>query len=541
MTAVASGHGYSHSEPRASKKRVAINPWAVAVVVSIATFMEVLDTSIANVAVPHIAGGTASTPEEATWVLTSYLVANAVVLPASGWLSTVIGRKRFYMTCVALFTISSFLCGIAPNLGMLIVCRVFQGIGGGGLAPSEQAILADTFEPKKRGMAFALYGVVVVVAPAIGPTFGGWITDNFNWRWIFFINVPIGLISLFFSHMVVQDPPDLVAERKKMLKHGLKIDYFGFGLLALGLGCLQVVLDKGQEDDWFGSTFICCTLGAAVFGLVFGLIWEFTVEHPILDTDLLKDRTFGVSVLVMFAIGLVLFGTTIALPLLAQTMLGYTAELAGLVITPGGLFVMCLMPVVGYMINHVAARYLVMIGLAIEALAIYHMTSFDLHVSFSTLVWARIYQASGLAFLFIPINTAAYANLPRDKSNDASALMNLARNMGGSVGISLVSTLITRRGQFHQTILAGHVIPTNPASQRMIHGMVATFTAHGGSALPFANLQARRMIYQMVQQQSQMLAYIDVFRLLALGCALMIPLLFLIKANKPGEGGGGGH
>ena len=517
MTAVAQSSGFSRREadlPRGGTT----NPWIVAVVVSIATFMEVLDTSIANVAVPHIAGGTASTPNEATWVLTSYLVANAVVLPASGWLSTVIGRKRFYMTCVALFTVSSFLCGIAPNLGVLIVFRVFQGIGGGGLAPSEQAILADTFEPRKRGMAFALYGVVVVVAPAVGPTLGGWITDSFSWRWIFFINVPIGLLSLFLSHMVVSDPPELQATRKRMLKKGLQIDYIGFGLLALGLGCLQIVLDKGQEDDWFGSTFVCWMIALASFGLILGIIWELNAGHPILDIPLLRDRTFAIAMIIMFAIGIILFGTTVMLPLFAQEMMGYTAELAGLVITPGGFFVMVLMPIVGFLINRVAARYLVMIGLIISSLGIYNMTRFDLNVSYSTLMWARVYQASGLAFLFVPINAAAYAGLPRSKSNDASAMMNLARNMGGSVGIALANTMLTRRTQYHQHVLAEHVSIYNPMVQRMLQGMSRTFSSHGGSSFPFATLQSRQMLYRLVQQQAAMLAYIDVFWLLAVGC-----------------------
>jgi DHA2 family multidrug resistance protein len=535
MSAIAS----ASAVPRDNIQRAPVNPWTVAVVVSVATFMEVLDTSIANVAVPHIAGGTASTPNEATWVLTSYLVANAVVLPASGWLSTVIGRKRFYMSCVALFTLSSFLCGIAPNLGILIVCRVMQGIGGGGLAPSEQAILADTFEPKKRGMAFALYGVVIVVAPAIGPTLGGWITDNFSWRWIFFINVPFGLLSLFFSHMVVEDPPALKRERHRRLREGLKIDFIGFGLLALGLGCLQVVLDKGQEDDWFGSSLICCMTALAVMGLVVGVIWELSVKQPVLDLPLMTDRTFAISMLVMFAIGVVLFGTTIMLPLFVQQLLGYTAEQAGLVITPGGFFVMALMPLVGFLVNHTAARYLVMIGMAMSALSIYHMTSFNLQVSYSTLMWARIYQASGLAFLFIPINTAAYSSLPKNKSNDASAMMNLARNLGGSVGISAANTLLTRRGQYHQSVLASHVTPFNPMVSRTMHGLSSTFSTHGGSAPADALLQGRRMIYQLVQQQAQMLAYIDVFWVLAVACACMIPIVLLMKKNKPGTGGMG--
>ena len=512
----------------------AINPWLVAVVVSIATFMEVLDTSIANVAVPHIAGGTASTVDEATWVLTSYLVANAVILPASGWLSTVFGRKRFYMTCVGLFTVSSFMCGIATSLPMLIVCRVFQGMGGGGLAPSEQSILADTFEPRKRGMAFALYGIVVVAAPAIGPTLGGWITDNYSWRWIFFINVPVGVLSLLLSHLVVHDPPRLETERKRRLKGGLKIDYIGFGLLALGLGCLQVVLDKGQEDDWFGSNFICLMIVLSVFGLTVGVLWELNVKQPVVELRLLGDRTFGVSNIVMFAVGIVLFGTTIVLPLFSQEMLGYTAERAGMALTPGGLAVMALMPIVGISVSRMPAKYLVMLGMAISSVAIYRMTYFDLQVDFHTLVLARIFQASGLAFLFVPINTAAYASLSREKSNDASAILNLSRNLGGSVGISLVNTMLARRGQYHQNVLISNVTPFNPAVKRMLDGTQGILGAHGGSSGSFSLHESQAMLYRTVQQQAQMLSYIDIFWLFAMGCGLMFFLPLLMQSNKPG-------
>ena len=533
MTAAAS----SPRQLSAENSQPQVNPWIVAVVVSIATFMEVLDTSIANVAVPHIAGGTASTNDEATWVLTSYLVANAVILPASGWLSTIIGRKRFYMGCVALFTISSFLCGIASSLPMLIVFRVFQGMGGGGLAPSEQSILADTFSPRQRGMAFALYGIVVVAAPAIGPTLGGWITDNYSWRWIFFINVPFGLISLALTHLVVHDPPGLVRERKRRLARGLRIDYVGFGLLALGLGCLQVVLDKGQEDDWFGSPFIVSMMIVSAMGLGFGIVWEFLEDQPILDLRMLSgDRTFAVSNLVMFAVGIVLFGTTIVIPLFAQEMLGYTAERAGMALTPGGLIVMALMPLVGFLLGKAPARYLVMLGMAISSWAIWRMTNFTLDLSFKELVIARILQASGLAFLFVPINTAAYASLKREKSNEASAILNLSRNLGGSVGISVVNTILARRSQFHQNTLAGHVTAFSPYVHRMMQGTSSLLSSHGGSSTPYSMIQATRMLYQTVLSQAQMLSYIDVFYVLSITCALLVPLPLLMKQNKVGAG-----
>ncbi|MDB5172885.1 MAG: Inner rane component of tripartite multidrug resistance system [Phycisphaerales bacterium] len=536
MTAVAS----PADAPRQTSSAAipGVNPWLVALVVSMATFMEVLDTSIANVSLPHIAGGLSATVDEATWVLTSYLVANAVVLPASGWLSTVFGRKRFYMTCVALFTISSLLCGMATSLPMLIFFRVLQGMGGGGLAPSEQSILADTFAPRQRGMAFALYGIAVVVAPAVGPTLGGWITDNFTWRWIFFINVPVGILSLVLSDLVVRDPPELTAQRHRRLKAGFKIDYIGFGLIALGLGCLQVVLDKGQEEDWFSSPFITAFAIASAFGLIVGSIWELRVEQPVVDLPMFKDRTFGIATLVMFAIGFILFGSTVALPLFMQQMLGYTAKLAGLAITPGGFAVMALMPLVGFLVGRVQAKYLVVFGLLISALALWHMTGFNLQVNFSTMVWARIFQAAGLAFLFVPINTAAYALIPPEKSNNASALLNLARNLGGSVGISVAQTLLARRTQFHQARLVNHVSVFSPATTRMLAGLSRALSPHTAFE---ATRKAQGMLFNIVQRQASMLAYIDVFLVLAIASAVMIPVVLLMKSNKPGQGGGAVH
>jgi DHA2 family multidrug resistance protein len=409
--------------------RPAINPWIIAITVTLATFMEVLDTSIANVALPHIAGGLSAGQDESTWVLTSYLVSNAIVLPLSGWLSSIMGRKNFYMSCVALFTVSSFLCGLAPNLSILIICRVLQGVGGGGLQPSEQAILADTFPPAKRGMAFAVYGIAVVTAPAIGPTLGGWITDNFTWRWIFFINIPVGIISILLSSRLIQDPPYL--KRRKLSE--THIDYIGLSFVALGLGTLQVVLDKGQRDDWFDSHFISLMTAIAVVSLIFVIIWEWKQKDPIIDLHLFRDRTFGVSNLLMFMLGFALLGSTLLLPLMMQTLLGYTAERAGLALMPGGLTIMLLLPLVGFLLSRYSPRWLLVFGLVVLSGSLFNMTRFDLQIPFSTTIFARMMQAVGMAFLFVPINTAAYAYLPRDKNNAASGLMNLARNIGGSV------------------------------------------------------------------------------------------------------------
>jgi MFS transporter, DHA2 family, multidrug resistance protein len=354
--------------------RPAVNPWIIAVTVTLATFMEVLDTSIANVALPHIAGSLSAGQDESTWVLTSYLVSNAIVLPLSGWLSSIVGRKNFYMGCVALFTVSSFMCGLAPNLATLIFFRVLQGVGGGGLQPSEQAILADTFPPAKRGMAFAVYGVAVVTAPAIGPTLGGWITDNFTWRWIFFINIPVGIISILLTSRLIEDPPYF--RRRKLSE--TKIDYIGLGFVALGLGTLQVVLDKGQRDDWFESHFITVFTIIAVASLIFVTFWEWHHKDPIIDLHLFRDRTFGISNFLMFMLGFALLGSTLLLPLFMQTLLGYTAEQAGLALMPGGLTIMILLPLVGFLLSRYSPRWLLVFGLVMLSTSLFHMTSFDL-------------------------------------------------------------------------------------------------------------------------------------------------------------------
>ncbi len=511
--------------------RPAVNPWIIAITVTLATFMEVLDTSIANVALPHIAGSLSAGQDESTWVLTSYLVSNAIVLPLSGWLSSIIGRKNFYMGCVALFTISSFMCGLAPNLATLIVCRVLQGAGGGGLQPSEQAILADTFPPAKRGMAFAVYGMAVVTAPAIGPTLGGWITDNFTWRWIFFINIPVGIISILLTSRLIQDPPYFLRRKLKETR----IDYTGLGFVALGLGTLQVVLDKGQRDDWFESHFIVTLSIISAVSLLFVIFWEWQHKDPIIDLHLFKDRTFGISNLLMFMLGFALLGSTLLLPLFSRTLLGYTAEQAGLALMPGGFTIILLLPLVGFLLSRYSPRWLLFFGLVMLSGSLFHMTGFDLDMDFRSLAVARIFQAAGMAFLFVPINTAAYAFLPRDKNNAASGLMNLARNIGGSVGISLVTTKLDRSSQVHINDLSHNLSASNPAFQKMLHGATQAMQAHGASAA-FATQQAYALIQATIQQQAAMLAYIDDFRLLGISILAMVPLVFLIKKGKPGGG-----
>ncbi len=511
-----------------------VNPWLIAVVVSIATFMEVLDTSIANVSLQHIAGSMSASQDESTWVLTSYLVSNAIVLPISGWLATVIGRKRFYMLCVALFTCSSLLCGLAPSLSWLIIFRVIQGIGGGGLQPSEQAILADTFTPKQRGQAFAVYGIAVVVAPAIGPTLGGWITDNFSWRWIFFINVPVGIISLMLVSQLLKESAASVAQTAKVRAKGFKVDYIGFSFVALGLGSLQVVLDKGQEDDWLSSNFILFFTIVATIGIIGVILWEFHTDDPIVDLPLLKKFNFAFTNIMMFAIGFILFGTTQLLPQYTQSLLGYTATQAGLVISPGGFAVMACMPLAGYLVGRVQAKWLIMAGMFIEGMALIYMTNFDTQVSFSTLALARVFQASGLAFLFVPINTVAYSGLPPGKSNHASALINLSRNLGGGIGVSLANTMLFRRTQFHQSNLVANASAGNPIYLSAVKS-ISTRLMREGLSSTAAHQHAIGVIYANLQRQATMLSYIDVFKTLAIASFAMIGLIFFLKKQRPGE------
>jgi DHA2 family multidrug resistance protein len=512
--------------------RPAVNPWVIAIVVSMATFMEVLDTSIANVSLKHIAGNLGAGATEGTWVLTSYLVSNAIILPISGWLASIMGRKRFYMTCVALFTISSLLCGLAPSLNWLLFFRVLQGAGGGGLAPSEQAILADTFSAKQRGMAFAVYGLAVVFAPAIGPTLGGWITDNFSWRWIFYINVPVGIVSLFLSYAVVQDSEHAKAETKAAWKHGLRIDYLGFGLVALGLGSLQVILDKGQEDDWFGSNFICLFTAFAIVGILGAIIWEiWFAADPIVDLTLLKRSRFAFTNLLMFVVGFILNSTTVLIPQFAQQLLGYDATQAGQLLMGGGFALMVMMPVSGILTSKIQPKYLMAYGITVTALAMWHLSQFNLQVTFAQLVWARIYQAIALPFFFIPINTVAYSDLPPGRSNQASALINLMRNLGGSTGIAIAVMLLERRTQLHHARLVEHLTPYDTAFTNNLHGLTQLAASAGQSLIPPAT-RALAMIETQAEAQATMLAYLDVFKIMALGCVPIILLCLMLKKMK---------
>ncbi len=511
------------------------NPWLVALTVTLATFMEVLDTSIANVALPHIAGSLGASSDEATWVLTSYLVASAVVLPISGWLQNRFGRKRFYMSCVALFTASSVLCGFAPTLGALIFTRILQGAGGGGLAPSEQAILADTFPVEKRGQAFAVYGMAVVVAPAIGPTLGGWITDNYNWHWIFFINVPIGLLSLFLTSRMVEDPPYLLERREEAAR--AKVDFVGLATVAAGVGSLEFVFDKGQEKDWFGSNLITTFAVIAFCFLVFFVVWEWRNKNPVVDLKLLRIRNFGTSVALQFVLGMVLFGTTVLIPQFLQSLLGYTAERAGLALSPAGFALMCMMPLAGQAVGRVRdPRMLVAFGYAVTAIGLYNLTRLDLDVPFATIALWRVFQVMGLAFVFIPISTLNYVGVPREKNNQISAMSNFARNLGGSFGTAMLTTFLQRTAQTHQATLGTHATPGGYA--------YSTYVAQTQAALEkLGHVNAAQLAageaYQELLRQSNMLSYQNAFWVLSVAIAVLIPIPFLMQRPparpKPGR------
>jgi MFS transporter, DHA2 family, multidrug resistance protein len=509
------------------------NPWLVAVVISIATFMQVLDTSIANVALQYIAGSLAASVDESTWVLTSYLVASAVILPVSGWLSGVVGRKRFYMACVATFTVSSVLCALAPNLQMLIFFRVLQGIGGGGMAPSEQAMLADTFPENRRSLAFALYGVAVLVAPTVGPTLGGWLTDNLSWHWIFLINGPIGAISLLLVNWLVTEPEALEREREERIARGLNVDWIGFILVALFLGCLEIVLDKGQEDDWFSSGFIVFFATVSLVSFVLFIPWELTRKDPIVDLKLYSHTAFASASLMMLTVGAILFGTTQLIPQLLQSVYQYSATLSGLALMPGGLAMLVLMPVVGVLAIHVPVKYLIAGGMASVGLSMLYMTSLSGQADFGFYAWARVLQTIGLPFVFIPITSASYTGLPPEKTGEASSLINVARNLGGSIGISVASTIIARSSQVHQNYLVDHLVPSSSAYQQAIANATAALTDQGVPAA-LAPTAAVQYISQIVLQQATLLAYIDVFEGFAMVALLMAPVaLILLRSRSP--------
>ena len=500
------------------------NPWLIAASVMLATFMEVLDTSVANVALPHIAGNLSATPEEATWVLTSYLVSNAIVLPAANWFGHYFGRKRFLIVCIVIFTLSSALCGAASSLGMLIVARIVQGAGGGALQPIAQAVLMESFPREKRGSAMAVFGLGVVVAPIIGPTLGGWITDNYSWRWIFYINIPIGILAVFMANIFIEDPPYIKDQRPG------RIDYIGFGLMAVALGTMQLILDKGQEDEWFASSFITSLTILSGAALISFIIWELKSKEPIVDLRVLVNRNFAVGTSLMIALGIVLYGTIALLPLFLQTLMGDPAVTSGMAVSPRGFGAVTSMLIVGRLINRVRGRYLVMFGFTVLAYSIYLFSKINLEISISSIVWPNIISGFAMGFIFVPLTTMALGTLSNEQMGNASGVFNLMRNTGGSVGIATVTTLLARGVQIHQAAMVSHLTPYDPAFQERIKQMAGGFAARGGSIV--ATQQAYSGLYGTLVRQATLLSYIDVFRVLSFLCVLCIPATLLFERVK---------
>ncbi|HEY1707637.1 MAG TPA: DHA2 family efflux MFS transporter permease subunit [Rhizomicrobium sp.] len=517
------------------------NPWTIIAVISIATFMVVLDTSIANVALAHIAGSVSASYDEATWVITSFLISNAIVIPISGWLADVIGRKRYYMLSVTLFTLSSLLCGLAPSLGFLVVARVLQGIGGGGLTPVEQSMLVDTFPPEKRGLAFAAYGVVVIAGPIFGPTIGGYITDNASWHWVFLINVPIGILSLILVTLFVDEPKAVRDRTKKLRKQGLKVDYIGFLLVAVSLGCLEVTLDRGQRDDWFSSPLITIFAILSVSCFLIFIPYELSLKNPIVKLRLFANRNFAIANVLLLMMGVIIFGSTQFIPQLLQEVMHYTATSAGMALTAGGLATIFVMPISGFLTGKIDPRYLIGLAFTIQGLALLNMSHLSTQMSFDDAAYARMFQSVGLPFLFVPVTNAAYVGLRPQDSNQASALMNVTRNLGGTFGISLVQTLLAQREQVHQAQLVESLNNLNPGYTAGLQKIAHALAANGLSQAE-ATRAAAAQIYQSLQQQVGMLSYIDAFHVLMILVFGAIPLILLMnppEKGKPDAGEGG--
>lgn len=523
--------------------RPAVNPWIIAVAVTIATFMELLDTSIANVALPYIGGGLGRSYDEVTWILTTYLVANAVILPMSAWLSRAFGRKNYYLACVTLFTAMSFFCGIAPTLEVMLIGRVLQGIAGGGLAPVAQAILVDTFPPSKRASAFALYTVVLVTAPAVGPVLGGWITDNYNWRWIFFINVPVGLLSFFLSSKLIHDPPAFAAERASIRRHGkLSIDGLGIVLIALASAALEVSLDRGQIDDWFGSTFICWALAVGVGGWIATVAWELHRTDPVIDFRMLANRNFAIASLLFLVFGFGLFGTTTLIPQLLQSLYGYRAIDAGLVLGPGALAITVLAPISAQLIQRrlVSPKMMLLFSLSVVAASMWYYSNMNLVTNTNHYVFGRVLQGVGYGFFFVPVNVIAYSLLRPDQNNKASSLTNLFRNWGGSFGIAFITTMSERRQSLHQLNVGGSLAASSQSLQQSIRATAGYLMEKGFSAAD-AVPGTYAILYRNLLRQTQFLAFMDCFRVIGWLTLAAVPAVLLVKKFKPAAKAPAGH
>jgi len=504
------------------------NPWVIALVATMAPFMEILDSTIVNVSLPHIAGSMSVSSDEATWVLTSYLVANGIVLPISGWLSDVIGRKRFFLICISMFTLCSFMCGIADSLWQLILFRLLQGMFGGGLQPCQQSIVLDTFPPAQRSKAFAMTAIATVVAPVMGPTLGGFITDNFSWRWVFLINVPIGIVAFMLSTIYVEDPPWARARARVM-------DYTGLGLVALGFGSLQVFLDKGEDMDWFSSGFILTFAALAFIGLVGAVLWLLYTDHPIVNLRLLKDRNFALGCGMMGCMAVMLYASAVMIPQMSQMVLGYNATWAGLVLSPGALAMILFIPIVGKLMGIVQTRFIVMVGFATMSLSMFAAHLWPPNVDFMTLVGVRSIQTIGLAFLFVPISTLAYLTLPKEQNSDGAAIYTMFRNVAGSVGISIVTALVSNSEQGHMFYLSQHLTPLDSGYAVDLPRIVEGLARVGQPASAAAGY-----IYRQMQTQALMMGYNDVFLMCSVAAIAMVPLCWFFSAGKA-RGGAPGH
>ena len=508
-----------------------VNPWLIAMTVALAAFMEVLDTSIANVALPHIAGSLGASTNQGTWVLTSYLVSNAIVLPIGAWASSVIGRRNFFLLCITIFSIASFLCGSALSLPMLLFFRVLQGIGGGGMQPMAQAIMADSFEPQKRGQAFALYGLVAVLAPSIGPTLGGWITDNFSWRWIFFINIPVGILAFYLVGRLVEDPPWIKADHSRIWQ----MDYLGFSFLTIAMGGLQIMLDKGEENDWFASGFICFFAGLFVFGMVGLIVWELRRKNPLINLRLFRFKNFAICCFLMALVGGVLNANIVLQPQFMQQLLGWNATTAGMALTAGGLILLVVMPMAGYLTGKVPARYLAAAGFVLFAVTFrYGADVTTLNMTFPAASWLRVIQTFPVPFCFISITTAAYVGMPREESNQVSGLINFVRNIGGSILIALTNAQVTSRAMWHQQHLQNAMNSASIAFQQHTQALTGFFGGKfGGSNAQGMSLAS---VYGQLNQQAQMQGYQDVYMELSWMSVGLVVLAFLLSKNKPGAG-----
>ncbi|HKW29177.1 MAG TPA: DHA2 family efflux MFS transporter permease subunit [Verrucomicrobiae bacterium] len=500
------------------------SPWLVALGVMLATFMQVLDTSIANIALPHIAGSLSSTPDEATWVLTSYLVSNAIILPMTGWLGNHFGRKRVFIACIGMFTCSSALCGAAANLPMLIAARVLQGAGGGAMVPIAQAVMLESFPPQKRGIAMATFAQAVVVAPIIGPTLGGWITDNYSWRWIFYINLPVGILAMFLAAWLVEDPPYI----KRNLKAA--IDFVGFGLLALWLATLQIVLDKGQEADWFGAEWIRWFTVVSVAAFVAFVIWEFRVEHPLVNLRILASGNFRTGLMLMTVVGLILYGTTAELPLFLQTLMGYPALQSGLALSPRGAAAFVTTFFVGRLVGKIRLRTMLFIGFSLLSLSVFQLSQINLQVSMASIVFPTMLNGVAISFIFVPLTTATMSQLRQRDIGSGTGLYNLMLNLGGSVGIAFVTTMIARRAQVHQALMVGHLTPTDPVFTTRLAAAQHALAQQSDPVT--ATHQAYAAVYGLLNSQAHLWAFVDNFRIFGVLVLCCIPLIFLFRRVK---------